>query len=104
MFNKKLKQQNEELRAQLKLKNELCNMLQQQVHDASKHLDYVLDKFPFELDDTLYKLNKSKTKVLITTVTKSNYFDLVDKYVQKEVFLNEETAQEYIAELNVDKQ
>ena len=113
---KKLKQENEYLQSQLDRGVVLYNEAMGELVELSKLVETYRAKYPFEMGQVVYDVQLRSDKGRFTktkacreysivnevVVDKKNYFNLVERLANKDVFLTLEAAEAHLKEVCVN--
>lgn len=116
IIRNKWKKQNEELNAKLSRANELYNEVMSELVTMTRVLDAYKEKYPFEIGQTVYDIQLRSSKGRFTktkasreysninevVVDKKNYFNLVERLANKDVFTTFEAAEAHLIEVCVE--
>ena len=116
MFNRKLKQENKALKAEVNRLLELKSTLMSINNELADKVEEYMRIYPFQLGQVVYdvQLRSSKGRFTKTkasrehsiinevVVDKKNYFNLVDRYRNADVFMTQDEAVEHLDLVCID--
>lgn len=116
MFGRKYKKENIELKRKLDSMQLTVNELVRVNDELTDNISEMMKKYPFEIGETVYDLQLRSSKGRFTktkasrehslinevVVDKKNYFGLVERYNNKDVFTDKNCAEEYLKSVCVE--
>lgn len=113
---RKLKAQIAQLEYELNRTKNIKEGLLKYNNDLADYEEQMSKQFPFLLGQTVYdvqlrsvkgkhtknKASRERSLIKEVTVTRDNYFELVDRYESQQVYIAREHAEQYIDSVSVD--